>query len=346
MYKTFIRPVLFLFDAEKVHNFVLSFFSKNTFFYPLLKLLYSPDKNESIKLDSIVFKNRLGLAAGFDKYGIGLKFFEILGFSHMEIGTVTPYPQPGNPKPRIFRLTKDKALINRLGFNNGGANDVMLNIQKARKLVSKDFIIGINIGKNRATSVENAVDDYKICINQLYNYASYFTLNISSPNTEGLRKLQEEKYLDKLLSEIQSENHRLSPAGVNTDIKNLKPVFVKIAPDLNYDMIEIIFNLCIRHRITGIIATNTTVLRPKLKSDITEEGGLSGKPLKKLSDEVLSKLNILNSRSPEKKLVLIASGGVFDKKDFLDKIEYGASLVQIYTGFVYEGPGIIKKILN
>lgn len=342
MYKIFIRPVLFLFDAESVHDFILYFFSKFTFIYPLIKFLYTPKNTGTIEIDSLVFKNRLGLAAGFDKYGISLRFFDILGFSHIEIGTVTPYPQPGNPKPRLFRLPEDKAIINRMGFNNGGTLEVQTNILKARKYISKDFIIGINIGKNRMTFIENAVDDYKICINQLYNYADYFTLNISSPNTEGLRKLQEDKYLDNLLSEIQNENKRLS-ASVSG---SLKKIFVKIAPDVKLDMIETVYNLCIKHHITGIIATNTTVERPKLKTDTDEQGGLSGMPLKKMSDKVLSALNSLNEKNPGNKLVLIASGGVFDKKDFEDKINLGASLVQIYTGFVYEGPGILKKILN
>ncbi|MBV6479966.1 MAG: Dihydroorotate dehydrogenase (quinone) [Ignavibacteria bacterium] len=308
----------------------------------MLSFLYNPGKSENIIAGSNEFKNRLGLAAGFDKYGTAIRFFHSLGFSHVEIGTVTPYPQPGNPKPRIFRLPDYQAIINRMGFNNGGTIEVMSNILKARKYIQKDFIIGINIGKNKMTEIENAVLDYKICLNHLYNYADYFTLNVSSPNTEGLRKLQDRDYLDNLLSEIQSENKSLS---AEKSLK-LKDIFLKIAPDIDDEQLNVIFELCIKHDITGIIATNTTLKRPGINTKTTEEGGLSGKPLRKLSNEILDKLNKLNSVLPDKKLLLIASGGVFNKDDFNEKLRSGAALVQIYTGLIYEGPAIIKKILK
>ena len=342
IYKLIIKPVLFLFDPESVHNFVLNFFSKFRFLYPFLKFIYSPKIKNEITLNNLKFKNCIGLAAGFDKNGIALGLWSCLGFSHVEIGTVTPLPQPGNDKPRIFRLKKDYALINRLGFNNHGADVVRKNILEGRKLTGKDFIIGVNIGKNKDTQIIDAVSDYKICFEKLFDAADYFTLNISSPNTEGLRKLHEENYLNELLSELQQLNKNLSDsAGMS-----LKPVFLKIAPDLNIEMIQTVYKTAVNNNITGIIATNTTVERPGLKSDINENGGLSGMPLKKMSDKVLKKLFELNEKNPDKKLILIGCGGIFSREDLLFKQKYGASLIQIYTGFIYEGPGILKKLLK
>lgn len=342
MYKFFIRPVLFLFDAESVHNFILNFFSRATFLYPLLKSIYSPGNNSEVQIKNLSFKNRLGLAAGFDKNGIAIRFFETIGFSHVEIGTVTPLPQPGNAKPRIFRLTKEEALINRLGFNNQGADIVRKNIIESKKYLGKDFIVGVNIGKNKNTKIEDAFKDYKICFEKLYDAADYFTINISSPNTEGLRKLHEEQYLDNLLFEIQKLNKEIS----QEKSIDSKCVFLKISPDLNEEMIESIFNLSLKNDLTGIIATNTTVERKNINTHTEEEGGLSGKPLKSISDRVLKKLNDLNNKNNLNKLILIGAGGVFNKTDFEDKIKYGASLVQVYTGFIYEGPAIVKKLLG
>lgn len=304
--------------------------------------MYSPVKQNEISLNNLKFKNRVGLAAGFDKNGVALGLWDCLGFSHAEIGTVTPLPQPGNDKPRIFRLKKDYALINRLGFNNPGADKVRENILEGRKLISKDFIVGVNIGKNKDTHIKDAVSDYKICFEKLYDAADYFTLNISSPNTEGLRTLHEENYLNELLSELQFLNKNIS----DSKSVSLKPVFLKIAPDLNFEMIQTVYKVAVKNKITGIIATNTTVERPDLKSDINENGGLSGIPLKKMSDKVLKKLFELNEKNPDKKLILIGSGGIFSKEDLLFKEKYGASLIQIYTGFIYEGPGILKKLLK
>ena len=310
--------------------------------YPLLKFIYAPNIKNEIAVNNLKFKNYVGLAAGFDKNGTALGLWDCLGFSHAEIGTVTPLCQPGNDKPRIFRLKKDCALINRLGFNNLGADKVRENIFEGRKLISKNFIVGVNIGKNKDTQIKDAVSDYKICFEKLYDAADYFTLNISSPNTEGLRKLHEENYLNELLSELQYLNKNIS------DLKSvsLKPVFLKIAPDLNFEMIQTVYKVAVKNNITGIIATNTTVERPDLKSDINENGGLSGKPLKKMSDKVLKKLFEMNEKNPGKKLTFIGAGGIFSREDFLFKQKYGASLVQIYTGFIYEGPGIIKKLLK
>ncbi len=266
---------MFLFDAEAVHNFILSLVSRLTFLYPVLKKIYSPKNNTGTDIKELRFKNQLGLAAGFDKNGIAIRFWEAIGFSHIEVGTVTPLPQSGNDKPRIFRLKKDGALINRLGFNNKGIDEVRKNITEAKKHTGKDFIIGVNIGKNKNTPIKDAFIDYRICFEKLYHEADYFTLNISSPNTEGLRMLHEEQYLDNLLFEIQKLNNEMSAAN------NINPkcIFLKISPDLNYEMIESIYKLCLKNNLTGIIATNTTVERKKIKTQIDEQGGLSGKPL-------------------------------------------------------------------
>ncbi|MBK8550087.1 MAG: quinone-dependent dihydroorotate dehydrogenase [Ignavibacteria bacterium] len=339
VYKIFIRPVLFLFDAETIHNFVLNFFSKAKFLYPLLKIIYAPQTRSGVIISKLKFTNRLGLAAGFDKNGIAIRFWEALGFSHVEVGTVTPLPQSGNDKPRIFRLKKDEAIINRLGFNNKGADEIKKNILKAKKYTGTDFIIGVNIGKNKNTAIKDAVSDYRICFEKLYDAADYFTINISSPNTEGLRMLHEEEYLDNLLREIQTLNKEISKSKSSS----LKCIFLKIAPDLNDNILESIYKLTKKSNLTGIIATNTTVERMNLKTNITEQGGLSGKPLKLISDRILKRLFEMN---PDNSLILTGVGGVFTRTDFDDKISSGASLVQIYTGLIYEDPGIIKKILR
>lgn len=315
--------------------------SKAVFLYPIFNRIYSPRNRSEIVIKNVTFKNSLGLAAGFDKNGIALRFWEAIGFSHAEVGTVTPHPQPGNDKPRIFRLKKDEALINRLGFNNKGADEIRNNILEAKKLTKKDFMIGVNIGKNKATPIKDAVNDYRICFEKLFDAADYYTINISSPNTEGLRLLQEEVHLDKLLAEIQILNIEISKSKSSS----LKCIFLKIAPDITDEMTEMIYNISIKNNITGIIATNTTVQRIKLNTVINEQGGLSGKPLKPMSDKILKKLNILNIKN-NNALILIGVGGIFSRKDYEDKINSGALLAQVYTGFIYEGPSILKKILS
>ncbi|MBN8568102.1 MAG: quinone-dependent dihydroorotate dehydrogenase [Ignavibacteria bacterium] len=337
MYKIIIRPVLFLFDSEKVHNFTLSFVSKFIFLHPFFKIIFGSSKTDKVNINGLIFKNRLGLAAGFDKNAAALRFWNALGFSHAEIGTVTPVPQSGNEKPRLFRLKKDSGIINRMGFNNKGADEIRKNILDARKHLPKDFIVGVNIGKNKNTPNEEAVNDYLTCFKKMYDAADYFTINISSPNTKGLRELQEEESLRDLLTKIKNLNKSLS------EFKDEKNIFVKIAPDINDEQIRIIYNTVSDTGITGIILTNTTISRNNLKEKIKEDGGLSGKPLKKMADDVLEKFHKLNN---DNKLVLIGAGGVFSKDDYNKKISNGASLVQIYTGMIYEGPALIKKILN
>jgi dihydroorotate dehydrogenase len=343
LYKIFIRPVLFLFNPEFIHDIIFSIISKFTFLYPLFRLLYSPKENwEEIEISGLKFRNRLGIAAGLDKDGIAIRFFDAVGFSHIEVGTVTPLPQPGNDKPRLFRLKKDSALINRMGFNNLGAEEVKKNIEKAKKHLNGEFVVGVNIGKNKNTELDNAYSDYEKCMETLYDVADYFTVNISSPNTEGLRDLQGERYLDELLQKITDKNKKLAEEK-NIRVKN---IFLKIAPDLTGEEIEQIYFLASKYELTGIAATNTTISRPELNETTEETGGLSGKPVKKLSGKVLKQLKSMNDANTFSRVYLIGSGGVFTKEDYKEKLINGADLVQVYTGYIYEGNGIIKKILS
>ena len=342
-YKLIIRPILFLFNPELIHDFIFFIISRFTFLYPVFKLIYSPSENwEEIELGGLKFRNRLGIAAGLDKDGVAIRFFDAVGFSHIEVGTVTPLPQPGNDKPRLFRLKEDKALINRMGFNNIGADEVRKNILKSKKHLKCGFVVGVNIGKNKNTPLESAFEDYEKCLEIFYDVADYFTVNISSPNTEGLRDLQSEKYLDELLQKISDKNKSLSQ-DKNIPVKN---IFLKIAPDLTEEEIEQIYFLTSKYELTGIVATNTTITRNNLISNTNEEGGLSGKPLKDLSGKVLKQLKDMNDGNTFTRLYLIGSGGVFTKNDYKEKLIQGADLVQIYTGYIYEGNAILKKILS
>ncbi len=342
-YKIFIRPILFLFNPEIIHYIVFFIISRFTFLYPIFRLIYSPKENwEEIHIGGIKFRNRLGIAAGLDKDGIAIRFFDALGFSHIEVGTVTPLPQAGNEKPRLFRLKKDKALINRMGFNNIGTDKVKTNIKRAKEHLKSDFVVGVNIGKNKNTPIEKAYTDYEICLEKFYDVADYFTINISSPNTEGLRDLQSEKYLDELLQKISDKNKSLSEEK-NIALKN---IFLKIAPDLSEEEISQIYFFASKYELSGIVATNTTISRPNLIERKDETGGLSGKPLKELSGKVLKQLKEMNDANTFSQMYLIGSGGVFTKDDYKEKLIKGADLVQIYTGYIYEGNGIIKKILN
>jgi dihydroorotate dehydrogenase len=286
------------------------------------------------------FKNPVGLGAGFDKNALYLRELETLGFGFVEIGTVTPKPQPGNDEPRLFRLPKDKALINRMGFNNDGVGTIKKRLEhwkdQRSKLKIQSFIVGGNIGKNKSTPNEDAWKDYEICFKELFDCVDYFAVNVSSPNTPGLRELQEKDSLKKILSQLQT---------INNGYSKQKPLLLKIAPDLNQSQLDDIIDLAFEVKLDGIIATNTTILRDHLstpKSEIEKmgAGGLSGKPLQKRSTEILENL-IKNS---DNKIPVIASGGIFTAKDAIEKLNTGASLVQVWTGFIYEGPSIIKKI--
>ena len=331
MYKLLIRPVFFLFNAEFIHNISL-FLVKVLYSFPALKgiskkLFCLENEKLSIEFEDLKFKNRIGLAAGFDKNAKYLDELETFGFSHVEVGTITPKPQEGNDKPRLFRLKSDSALLNRMGFNNDGV-DIILNRLKKYK---GDMVIGANIGKNKTTSNENAVEDYLFSFKILRNYVDYFTVNISSPNTPDLRKLQSKSNLETLLSKIQIENSK----------EKKVPLFVKIAPDLEIRELKDIIEVCEKNKINGIIATNTTVSKQKIKNkkiDELGEGGISGKPIADVSNDVIAYIKKNSS------LKIIGVGGIFNFSDLQDKLNAGADIVQVYTGWIYEGPSMIKSI--
>ena len=331
MYKLLIRPVFFLFNAEFIHNISL-FLVKVLYSFPALKgiskkLFCLENEKLSIEFEDLKFKNRIGLAAGFDKNAKYLDELETFGFSHVEVGTITPKPQEGNDKPRLFRLKSDSALLNRMGINNDGV-DIVLNRLKKYK---GDMVIGANIGKNKTTSNENAVEDYLFSFKILRNYVDYFTVNISSPNTPDLRKLQSKSNLENLLSKIQIENSK----------EKKVPLFVKIAPDLEIRELKDIIEVCEKNKINGIIATNTTVSKQKIKNkkiDELGEGGISGKPIADVSNDVIAFIK------KNSKLKIIGVGGIFNFSDLQDKLNAGADIVQVYTGWIYEGPSMIKSI--
>lgn len=336
MYKSLLRPILFRFDAEKVHYFVvnlLAFVCKLPFGKMILQSLYTVN---DVKLQhnvmGLTFKNPVGLAAGFDKNAAMVDEMEALGFGFVEIGTLTPKAQDGNPKPRLFRLSADNGLINRMGFNNGGVTAAAVRLAKRKSKI----IVGGNIGKNKVTPNENAVDDYVICFDELFDVVDYFVVNVSSPNTPNLRDLQEKEPLTKLLQTLQDKNLAKS---------NPKPILLKIAPDLTLSQLDDIVEIVQNTKIQGVIATNTTIDRSNLKTDtITLEsigaGGLSGKPLTKKSTEIISYLR----KKMGKDVVIIGVGGIFSVEDAQEKLAAGADLIQLYTGFVYEGAALIADI--
>lgn len=337
MYSALIRPILFLFDPEKVHYFSFSaikFFSKIGFSGLFKSLYLIEDKRLEKEVFGLKFKNPVGLAAGFDKNAVIYNELSNFGFGFIEIGTLTPKPQDGNPKPRLFRLKADKAIINRMGFNNGGVLEAVAQLKKAHKV-----LIGGNIGKNKITPNAEAVKDYLICFDALFNHVDYFVVNVSSPNTPGLRELQDKEPLTALLTALKEENTELA---VSENTKE-KPILLKIAPDLTNEQLLDIIDIVAITGIDGIIATNTTIERKGLKSPATllkENGGLSGKPLTNRSTEVIRFL----AEKSNKAFPIIGVGGIHSAEDALEKIEAGADLIQLWTGFVYEGPGLIKKI--
>ena len=345
MYKTLLKPILFRIDPEKAHYLTLSLF-KIALAIPgygwLHNKLYLKDKPEFERtVFGLKFKNPVGLAAGFDKNAAYIPLMARLGFSHIEVGTVTPLPQPGNDKPRLFRLKEDLALINKMGFNNEGV-DVMvknLSVAKTKKAIKKyKIIIGGNIGKNKNTANEDAWKDYLICFEKLFDHVDYFVVNVSSPNTPGLRELQEKEPLKNILNKLQEINFKKSSP---------KPILLKIAPDLTTEQLKEIVVIVKETKLNGIIATNTTISRENLKTKQEKiekigAGGLSGKPLYDKSNEVLWFLR----REAGNDLVIIGVGGINNYHDAKEKENRGANLVQLYTGLIYEGPGIVKKILS
>lgn len=339
MYKSLLRPLFFLLDAEKAHNLTFSLL-KFSLSLPLIRDLFSSGTGLEIpklekELFGLTFKNPVGLAAGFDKDAyIGDKW-KYMGFGFVEFGTVTPRPQAGNPKKRLFRLIEDRAIINRMGFNNGGA-DAML--KKLRRMNKGDLIVGMNIGKNKDTPNEKAVDDYVYCFELLFDYVDYFVVNVSSPNTPGLRSLQEKEPLTQLLLTLQKINEAKATP---------KPLLLKIAPDLTESQLDDIIEVAQISKLSGLIATNTTISREDLLTPEEEvkaigAGGLSGLPLTHTSWEVLSYIHT----KTEGKLPIIGVGGIMETLDAKMRMSGGASLIQVYTGYVYEGPTFVKKILR
>ncbi|MDH5727786.1 MAG: quinone-dependent dihydroorotate dehydrogenase [Gammaproteobacteria bacterium] len=329
-----LRSILFMLDAEQAHELSLK----------SLKLLHAFSINpykiktpntQPLNCMGLTFPNRVGLAAGLDKNGDYIDALGSLGFGFIEVGTVTPRPQPGNPRPRIFRLPQAEAIINRMGFNNKGIDHLIEQVKKRKY----SGILGINIGKNFDTPIENAVDDYLIGLEKAYPYADYITVNISSPNTKNLRQLQEKAEMEKLLSVLKSKQQQLEMQH-----QTKVPLLIKIAPDLSDDAIAEMADLFLQYEIDGVIATNTTISREQVQqySVAKEAGGLSGKPVFNASNHVIAELN----KRLANNIPIVGVGGISHVNDAKIKIQSGASLVQVYSGFIYQGPALIKSLVN
>lgn len=336
MYKIFLRPFLFKLNPEKAHYLtfdLLKMVLGNAFGRFIATYLFKFNHQKLKKqLFGLTFENPVGLAAGLDKNATHFNELSCLGFGFIEIGTLTPKSQPGNEKPRLFRLPNDKALINRMGFNNMGVDEAVIRL-KNRKT---NTIIGGNIGKNKLTSNEDAIKDYEYCFKALFDVVDYFVVNVSSPNTPNLRDLQDKEPLTQLLNHLQN---------INNEKQKRKPILLKIAPDLTNSQLDDIIDIVAITKIDGIIATNTTISREPLSysKEFIEAigmGGLSGKPLAKRSTEVIAYLKTKSNNA----FPIIGVGGIFSAEDAMEKLDAGADLLQLYTGFVYEGPSLIKKI--
>ncbi|MCH1518128.1 MAG: quinone-dependent dihydroorotate dehydrogenase [Flavobacteriaceae bacterium] len=331
MYNRLVKPILFLFDPEKVHYFsffMIKVLSAIPGVSSLIRGLYQV-KHPALEREvfGLKFPNPVGLAAGFDKNAVLYKQLSNFGFGFIEIGTLTPKGQPGNPKKRLFRLKEDQAIINRMGFNNEGVDDAVKRLKK-----NKNVLIGGNIGKNKVTPNEEAVNDYIYCFNALFDHVDYFVVNVSSPNTPNLRALQDKEPLKHLLATLKNLNDKK---------ENPKPILLKIAPDLTNEQLTDIVDIVTTVNIDGVIATNTTLSRDGLQSaHKTEAGGLSGKPLTKRSTEVIRFL----VKESKNAFPIIGVGGIHTPEDALEKLDAGAALVQLYTGFVYEGPAAVRNI--
>ncbi len=334
---SFARPILFACNAESAHNVTLRAL-KHAHQLGLTSFISKPaiDKRQVM---GITFPNPVGLAAGLDKDGAYIDGLAALGFGSIEIGTVTPRAQPGNPTPRMFRLPQAHAIINRMGFNNGGVDAFVANVQASRFYQNKEGVLGLNIGKNADTPIERAVDDYLLCLEKVYPYASYVTVNISSPNTKNLRQLQGASELDTLLSQLKDAQQRLAEHH-----KRYVPLALKIAPDIDSEQIKNIADALLRHHIDGVIATNTTITRDAVNTLPygDEAGGLSGAPVFALSNAVITGLkSALGDAIP-----IIGVGGILNGEDAKAKITAGASLVQVYSGLIYRGPALIGECAN
>lgn len=331
MYKSLIRPILFKFDPEDIHHFIVGavrFFHRIPGIPALIRACYGvEDKRLEREVFGLKFRNPVGVAAGFDKDARMFKELADFGFGFVEIGTLTPKAQPGNPKKRLFRLKADQAIINRMGFNNGGVDAAVERLKK-----NKNVLIGGNIGKNKVTPNEEAVNDYTYTFEALFDHVDYFVVNVSSPNTPNLRALQDKEPLTHLLNTLQT---------LNKEKTHPKPILLKIAPDLTDDQLTDIIDIVNTTGIAGVIATNTTIGREGLSdANRSETGGLSGKPLRERSTEVIRFL----AEKSGKSFPIIGVGGIHSADDALEKLEAGADLVQLYTGFIYEGPALVKAI--
>lgn len=339
MYKKLLRPVLFLLPAEFSHRLTFALLQLLYLVPGVSRLVHSLYTRRMpalpVSIMKLAFPNPVGLAAGLDKNARYMRPLSDLGFGFLELGTVTPRPQPGNPKPRLFRLPRQAALINRMGFNNVGIDRFLVNLGRE----AKPCPIGINIGKNRDTPVERAVEDYRAALQAVYPHADYIAVNISSPNTAGLRDLQNEKNLEELLRALKAEQ-----SGLTEKLGRYVPIALKIAPDLDDTQIAAIVRLVLEHKFDAVIATNTTVSRPGLANDplAHQSGGLSGRPLKPLSTEIIHKLySQLRGAIP-----IIGVGGIENADDAWDKFVAGADLIQIYTVLIYEGPCVVQTIIR
>ena len=340
-----IRRILFLFPPESIHYFLMNSLKALCSIGLIRKLIawyFSANDNRLNTTElHLKFQNPVGLGAGFDKNAKWLRELDTLGFGFVEIGTVTPLPQKGNEKPRLFRLPKDSALINRMGFNNDGVQAVAERLKKWRsgsQSTSSNLIVGGNIGKNKVTSNEDAWKDYESCFKELHPYVDYFVVNVSSPNTPGLRELQEKESLRKILRHLQM---------INNGKARSKPILLKISPDLMQDQIDDILELALEIKLDGLVCTNTTVSRAGLltrKDEIEKigQGGLSGKPIRERSTLIIEYIH----KKTEGEIPIIASGGIFTGAHAKEKLNVGADLLQVWTGFIYEGPAIVKKICN
>ncbi|HAI84261.1 MAG TPA: dihydroorotate dehydrogenase (quinone) [Chitinophagaceae bacterium] len=339
------RSVLFQFPPEQVHHFSMHALRKGLewpIVGQLIRSMYKVQYPKPVEAFGLTFANPVGLGAGFDKNAHYLRALSALGFGHVEVGTVTPKPQPGNEQPRLFRLPQDKALINRMGFNNNGVKAVAGRLIKWREAEAKaptsNMIIGGNLGKNKVTDNDEAWKDYEICFQELFEYVDYFTVNVSSPNTPGLRALQEKDALLKILGHLQH---------INQGKALPKPILLKIAPDLTHEQLDDIVVLANEVQLSGIVATNTTISRQNLTTPAQQihaigMGGLSGLPVQAMSTAVVQYLH----EQLQGKIPIIASGGIFTGADAEAKLQAGATLVQVWTGFVYQGPAIVQQICN
>jgi len=340
LYKSLIRPLLFRKDPEQSHEMILGLLARMEFLYGTLEDFYKvEDQRLVVKIGSLTFPNPVGLAGGFDKNVTAPKMISAFGFGFMEVGAITAQAQPGNPKPRLYRLPEDDALINRLGFNNEGAAALAIKLDRLRARNGRPKIpLGMNIGRSKIVETKDAVGDFLACFELLFPHGDFFTLNVSSPNTPNLRELQEKNLLRELLAAVQEKNRSLSaPANIGA-----KPVFVKIAPDLEFAQIDEIIEVVEQVKLTGIVATNATAfMREGLRSpNGPQPGGLSGRPITQMVTKFIAHIyQITQGRLP-----IIGVGGIFNAQDAYEKIKAGANAVQIYTGWVFEGPGAVKRI--